>query len=163
MQQLVRRSEDRIHLCSSLASAPFPWTCSSGSLNNSSTEANSSTTTKVTTETPQTISISILWFIPSRFYSATLSLLHVGGIYKEILPRAEYFSQALYTFDIGQNDITSSYFVNNTTEEVEAIIPDLMERLTSIIQVLFGRASIKLLLLFGRCYHTQRSMDGLLI
>jgi len=67
--------------------------------------------------------------------------LHVGGIYREILPRAEYFSQALYTFDIGQNDITSSYFVNNSTEEVEAIIPDLMERLTSIIQVLFDRAA----------------------
>nr|ACG38411.1 alpha-L-fucosidase 2 precursor [Zea mays] len=62
-----------------------------------------------------------------------------GGIYKEILPRAEYFSQALYTFDIGQNDITSSYFVNNTTEEVEAIIPDLMERLTSIIQSVYSR------------------------
>lgn len=62
-----------------------------------------------------------------------------GGIYREILPRAEYFSQALYTFDIGQNDITSSYFVNNTTEEVEAIIPDLMERLTSIIQSVYSR------------------------
>ncbi|XP_066400278.1 GDSL esterase/lipase ACHE-like [Miscanthus floridulus] len=62
-----------------------------------------------------------------------------GGIYREILPRAEYFSQALYTFDIGQNDITSSYFVNNSTEEVEAIIPDLMERLTSIIQSVYSR------------------------
>lgn len=61
--------------------------------------------------------------------------LQAGGIYRELLPRAEYFSQALYTFDIGQNDITSSYFVYNTTEEVEATIPDLMERLTSVIQV----------------------------
>jgi len=62
-----------------------------------------------------------------------------GGIYRQILPRAEYFSQALYTFDIGQNDITSGYFVNNSTEEVEAIIPDLMERLTSIIQSVYAR------------------------
>jgi hypothetical protein len=69
------------------------------------------------------------------FELTTLLFLRVGGIYRELLPRAEYFSQALYTFDIGQNDITSSYFVNNTTEQVESIIPDLMERLTSIIQV----------------------------
>ncbi|CAL5084949.1 unnamed protein product [Urochloa decumbens] len=61
-----------------------------------------------------------------------------GGIYRELLPRAEYFSQALYTFDIGQNDITSSYFVNNTTEQVESTIPDLMERLTSIIQDVYS-------------------------
>ncbi|KAG2646498.1 GDSL esterase/lipase ACHE-like [Panicum virgatum] len=62
-----------------------------------------------------------------------------GGIYRELLPRAEYFSQALYTFDIGQNDITSSYFVNNTTAEVEATIPDLMERLTSVMQSVYAR------------------------
>ncbi|KQK15480.1 hypothetical protein BRADI_1g23120v3 [Brachypodium distachyon] len=57
-----------------------------------------------------------------------------GGIYRELLPKAEYFSQALYTFDIGQNDITAGYFVNMTTEQVVDFIPDLMERLTSIIQ-----------------------------
>ncbi|KAL6657686.1 hypothetical protein ACP70R_005466 [Stipagrostis hirtigluma subsp. patula] len=61
-----------------------------------------------------------------------------GGIYRELLPKAEYFSQALYTFDIGQNDITSGYFVNKTSEEVIAIIPDLMERLTSVIQSVYG-------------------------
>uniref|UniRef100_A0A0A8Z3W0 Uncharacterized protein n=1 Tax=Arundo donax TaxID=35708 RepID=A0A0A8Z3W0_ARUDO len=62
-----------------------------------------------------------------------------GGIYRDILPKAEYFSQALYTFDIGQNDITTDYFVNKTTEEVETIVPDLMERLTSIIQSVYWR------------------------
>ncbi|WVZ66513.1 hypothetical protein U9M48_015722 [Paspalum notatum var. saurae] len=62
-----------------------------------------------------------------------------GGIYREILPRADYFSQALYTFDIGQNDITSSYLqCNKSTEEVQGIIPDLMERLTSIIQSVYS-------------------------
>ncbi|KAM0913007.1 hypothetical protein ACQ4PT_012441 [Festuca glaucescens] len=57
-----------------------------------------------------------------------------GGIYRELLPKAEYFSQALYTFDIGQNDITAGYFANRSTEQVVASIPELMERLTSIIQ-----------------------------
>ncbi|VAH44280.1 unnamed protein product [Triticum turgidum subsp. durum] len=57
-----------------------------------------------------------------------------GGIYRELLPKAEYFSQALYTFDIGQNDITAGYFANMTTDQVIASIPELMERLTSIIK-----------------------------
>ncbi|KAF7015066.1 unnamed protein product [Triticum aestivum] len=61
-----------------------------------------------------------------------------GGIYRELLPKAEYFSQALYTFDIGQNDITAGYFANMTTEQVVAFIPELMERLTSIIQNVHG-------------------------
>jgi hypothetical protein len=64
-----------------------------------------------------------------------LLILRLGGVYRQLLPKADYFSRALYTFDIGQNDITSSYFVNQSTKEVETIIPDLMERLTSVIQV----------------------------
>nr|CAB3454796.1 unnamed protein product [Digitaria exilis] len=74
-----------------------------------------------------------------RYCDGRLVIDFIGGIYRELLPRAEYFSQALYTFDIGQNDITSSYFVYNTTEEVEATIPDLMERLTSVIQSVYMR------------------------
>uniref|UniRef100_A0A0D9X0Y1 Esterase n=1 Tax=Leersia perrieri TaxID=77586 RepID=A0A0D9X0Y1_9ORYZ len=61
-----------------------------------------------------------------------------GGIYRQILPKAEYFSQALYTFDIGQNDITTGFFINMTTEQVIAYIPDLMERLTTIIQNVYA-------------------------
>uniref|UniRef100_A0A0E0EDR6 Esterase n=1 Tax=Oryza meridionalis TaxID=40149 RepID=A0A0E0EDR6_9ORYZ len=61
-----------------------------------------------------------------------------GGIYRELLPKAEYFSQALYTFDIGQNDITTGFFINMTSEQVIAYIPDLMERLTNIIQNVYG-------------------------
>jgi hypothetical protein len=64
-----------------------------------------------------------------------LLILRLGGVYRQLLPKVDYFSRALYTFDIGQNDITSSYFVNQSTKEVETIIPDLMERLTSLIQV----------------------------
>jgi hypothetical protein len=64
-----------------------------------------------------------------------LLILRLGGVYRQLLPKVDYFSRALYTFDIGQNDITSSYFVNQSTKEVETIIPDLMERLTSVIQV----------------------------
>nr|CAB3458462.1 unnamed protein product [Digitaria exilis] len=74
-----------------------------------------------------------------RRQNTSLFLSGFSPISLDLLPRAEYFSQALYTFDIGQNDITSSYFVYNTTEEVEATIPDLMERLTSVIQSVYLR------------------------
>ncbi|KAG8052281.1 hypothetical protein GUJ93_ZPchr0001g30361 [Zizania palustris] len=57
------------------------------------------------------------------------------GIYREILPKAEYFSRALYTFDIGQNDLTVGYFANMSTEQVEAYIPRLMERFIAAVQV----------------------------
>ena len=32
-----------------------------------------------------------------------------GGVFEKLLPKEDYFSQALYTFDIGQNDITAGY------------------------------------------------------
>ncbi|KAG6468269.1 hypothetical protein ZIOFF_072842 [Zingiber officinale] len=38
-----------------------------------------------------------------------------GAIFKDLLPLEKYFSQALYTFDIGQNDLTSGYVNNLTT------------------------------------------------
>ncbi|XP_048567372.1 GDSL esterase/lipase ACHE-like [Triticum urartu] len=60
---------------------------------------------------------------------------NIGGIYREILPNPEHLvSKALYTFDIGQNDLTVGYFDNMTTEQVAAYVPDLMERISSAIQ-----------------------------
>ncbi|KAL6571382.1 hypothetical protein OROHE_003025 [Orobanche hederae] len=43
-----------------------------------------------------------------------------------LLPEKDYFSQALYTFDIGQNDLTAGYDLNLTTEEVKAQVPDML-------------------------------------
>uniref|UniRef100_A0A0E0LMS3 Esterase n=1 Tax=Oryza punctata TaxID=4537 RepID=A0A0E0LMS3_ORYPU len=63
---------------------------------------------------------------------------NIGGIYREILPKVEYFSRALYTFDIGQNDLTMGYFDNMTTEQVEAYVPDLMERFSAAIQKVYS-------------------------
>lgn len=74
---------------------------------------------------------------PNFMFHFRLFCFNAGGIYREILPKAEYFSKALYTFDIGQNDLTMGYFANMTTEQVEAYIPDLMERFTAAIQVQF--------------------------
>jgi len=51
------------------------------------------------------------------------------------LPKEEYFSEALYTFDIGQNDITAGYKLNLTTEQVKAYIPDVLDQFSTVIKV----------------------------
>ncbi|KAF7020380.1 hypothetical protein CFC21_033488 [Triticum aestivum] len=63
---------------------------------------------------------------------------NIGGVYREILPKPEHLvSKALYTFDIGANDLAMGYLDNMTTEQVEAYVPDLMERLASAIQTVY--------------------------
>lgn len=44
----------------------------------------------------------------------------IGEVFGKLLPKKEYFSQALYTFDISQNDLTAGYKLNLTTERVKA-------------------------------------------
>ncbi|GAB2280529.1 hypothetical protein Dimus_015155 [Dionaea muscipula] len=61
------------------------------------------------------------------------------GVYKQLLPKEESFSEALYTFDIGQNDLTAGYFSGVSTDEVKAFVPDLLLNLTNIIRYVYGQ------------------------
>lgn len=56
-------------------------------------------------------------------------------MFKKLLPKEEYFSEALYTFDIGQNDLTAGYKLNMTTEQVKGYIPDVLNQFSSVIRV----------------------------
>ena len=51
------------------------------------------------------------------------------------MPKQEYFSQALYTIDIGQIDITQEFLKNKTDDEVKAAVPALIASLSSNIKV----------------------------
>lgn len=53
------------------------------------------------------------------------------------MPQEEYFSQALYTFDIGQNDFTAGLFANTPIEKINASVPDLINSLVYNIEVAF--------------------------
>lgn len=64
-----------------------------------------------------------------------MKLFGAGGVYKNLLPAAEDFSHALYTFDIGQNDLTSGYFSNMTSSEVKAYVPDVLDQFENIVSV----------------------------
>lgn len=61
--------------------------------------------------------------------------LSVGGVFKQLLPEEESFSRALYTFDIGQNDLTSGYFANMTVDQVREYIPEVLDQFSNIVKV----------------------------
>lgn len=62
-------------------------------------------------------------------------VIELGGVFKKLLPRKEYFSQALYTFDIGQNDLTTGLKLNMTTDQIKAYIPDVLDQFSNAIRV----------------------------
>jgi hypothetical protein len=65
-----------------------------------------------------------------------------------LLPKEDYFSQALYTFDIGQNDLTAGYKLNMTTEQVKAYVPDLLGQLSNTIRVKQTHISFLIIIIF---------------
>jgi len=77
---------------------------------------------------------STFYIIQSRTW-IRVKLFGAGGVYKKLLPKAEDFSHALYTFDIGQNDLTSGYFSNMTSSEVKAYVPDVLDQFKNIVSV----------------------------
>lgn len=50
------------------------------------------------------------------------------------LPRPKDFSKALYTFDIGQNDIAAG-FRSMTTEQFKKEIPDIINKFADAVKV----------------------------
>ncbi|ONK57794.1 uncharacterized protein A4U43_C09F4160 [Asparagus officinalis] len=55
-----------------------------------------------------------------------------GGVFKGLMPKEEYFSKALYTVDIGQNDLTAGYFSNKSEED---FIPNAMMEFSRVIKI----------------------------
>lgn len=60
---------------------------------------------------------------------------HTGGVFATLMPKEEYFSKALYTFDIGQNDLTAGFFSNKSIEQVIATVPDIVNSFLTSIKV----------------------------
>ena len=62
-------------------------------------------------------------------------ILVIGGLFGTLVPKEEDFSKALYTFDIGQNDLTAGYKLNLSTEQVKAYVPEVLSQLSKVIKV----------------------------
>lgn len=61
-----------------------------------------------------------------------------GGIFETLMPKADYFSKALYTIDIGQNDLTAGYKLNLTTEQVKANVPDMLGQFSNAVKQIYA-------------------------
>ncbi|XVF02569.1 hypothetical protein REPUB_Repub04eG0185900 [Reevesia pubescens] len=80
------------------------------------------------------ISLNVQYYEFHDFHVRSQAIRKRGGVYETLLPKEEDFSSALYTFDIGQNDLTSGYFSNKSADEVKAYVPDVLNQFQTIIQ-----------------------------
>ncbi|XP_038989550.1 GDSL esterase/lipase ACHE-like [Phoenix dactylifera] len=69
-----------------------------------------------------------------QFKSRSQTIYERGGVYRELMPRKEYFSRGLYTFDIGQNDITAFSFLNISANDY---IPNALNEFSSVIKSIY--------------------------
>ncbi|KAK3223463.1 hypothetical protein Dsin_010488 [Dipteronia sinensis] len=84
------------------------------------------------------LTLDVQWIQFLKFYNTALVLRKRGGIYKKLMPKPEYFTRALYTIDIGQNDLTAGYFTNKTTDEVKVYVPDVINRLQNVVRNIYN-------------------------
>ncbi|KAG4383403.1 hypothetical protein AAZX31_13G063300 [Glycine max] len=73
-----------------------------------------------------------------RFKPTTKFIRDQGGVFAALMPKEEYFQEALYTFDIGQNDLTAGFSGNMTLLQVNASIPDIIKSFTSNIKNIYN-------------------------
>uniref|UniRef100_A0A5B6ZC21 Alpha-L-fucosidase n=1 Tax=Davidia involucrata TaxID=16924 RepID=A0A5B6ZC21_DAVIN len=85
------------------------------------------------------ISLNVQFYQFNDFHRRSQIFRNQGGVFRELLPKAEDFSRALYTFDIGQNDLTAGYFLNMSTDQVRAYIPDVLDQFNTIIKDIYGQ------------------------
>ncbi|KAK7336335.1 hypothetical protein VNO77_16872 [Canavalia gladiata] len=85
---------------------------------------------------PFSLSVQFTQF--NDFQRRTQIFRNKGGVFKTLLPEAQDFSRALYTFDIGQNDLASGYFHNMSSAQVIAYVPDVLDQFKDIIKYVYA-------------------------
>ncbi|KAK9096267.1 hypothetical protein Sjap_021764 [Stephania japonica] len=61
-----------------------------------------------------------------------------GGVFDFLLPKKDYYSRALYTFDIGHNDMTAALFANMSISEVGGLIPYMVGNLSATVKSVYN-------------------------
>ncbi|XP_057428034.1 GDSL esterase/lipase ENOD8-like [Lotus japonicus] len=73
-----------------------------------------------------------------QFKSRSQFIREQGGLFATLMPKEEYFSRALYTVDIGQNDITVGFYDDNITmQDVHHSVPDIIKTLVENVKLLY--------------------------
>ncbi|KAK9277187.1 hypothetical protein L1049_006726 [Liquidambar formosana] len=85
------------------------------------------------------ISLDVQFAQYSDFHRRSQQFRKQGGVFQQLLPKEEDFPSALYTFDIGQNDLTAGYKLNMSTEQVKAYVPDVLDQFSNVIKYLYGQ------------------------
>ncbi|XP_062158430.1 GDSL esterase/lipase At3g26430-like [Alnus glutinosa] len=86
------------------------------------------------------VSLDVQFVQFSDFHRRSQIFNKKGEVFEKLLPKEDYFSEALYTFDIGQNDLTAGYKLNMTTEQVKAyVVPDVLGQFSNIIMYIYGQ------------------------
>ncbi|KAL7587386.1 hypothetical protein Lser_V15G41087 [Lactuca serriola] len=85
------------------------------------------------------ISLDIQYAEFFDFLNRSQIIRQKGDVFKDLFPEMDKFSSALYTFDIGQNDLTAGYRLNMTTEEVKAYVPDVISQFTNVVKKVYDR------------------------
>ncbi|KAF8378213.1 hypothetical protein HHK36_029552 [Tetracentron sinense] len=84
-------------------------------------------------------SLNVQFYQYNDFHQRSQKVRGPGGVFQGLLPKAEDFSRALYTFDIGQNDLTAGYFLNMSTDQVKEYIPDVLSQFTNVIKNIYSQ------------------------
>ncbi|KAL7093789.1 hypothetical protein ACP275_11G061300 [Erythranthe tilingii] len=82
-------------------------------------------------------SLNVQYYQFNDFQRRSQYIRNQGGVFAGLLPNAEYFSRALYTFDIGQNDLTAGYFLNMTTDQVREYVPDVLDQFKTVVKYIY--------------------------
>ncbi|RDX90173.1 hypothetical protein CR513_27992 [Mucuna pruriens] len=72
-----------------------------------------------------------------EFKARTQFIRHHGGVFASLMPKQEYFHKALYTFDIGQNDLGAGFFGNLTIQQVNASVPDIVNAFSKNVKDIY--------------------------
>ncbi|KAI3696477.1 hypothetical protein L1987_79494 [Smallanthus sonchifolius] len=85
--------------------------------------------------------LNVQWYQFNDFHRRVKTFLtHKDDrVFKKLMPKTKYFSRALYTFDIGQNDLTAGLFQNLTVDEVRASVPDIVGQFKTVIKDIYDQ------------------------
>lgn len=60
-------------------------------------------------------------------FDSNFCFLNIGGVFATLMPKKEYFHKALYTIDIGHNDLGGGFYRGMTIQQVTADVPEIVK------------------------------------
>ncbi|KAK4376936.1 hypothetical protein RND71_003232 [Anisodus tanguticus] len=85
------------------------------------------------------ISLNVQSYEFNDFLRRSQIIFTKGDVFSHLMPKKKHFSKGLYTFDIGQNDLTAGYFLNMSTDQVIAYVPHVIDQFKTVIQDIYGQ------------------------